>query len=211
MMNVTTIIEHTRQEPPMSTMSTSHLRLSFDRKVRAGLFRGVGRRLPPWAREEVLQEALCRTWVAFVHYAEQGKVLTDPQLVRLYNWKVIDKRHRRFAAKVAMPKYDVMDDRNAERFTFTPIEGPDETEESQHIRLRTEPTVAMDLTDHLDECVDIKKWLASLTVEERRLVRLRAEGRTTAEIAARTGKASWAVTERLEALGDELLVWVNEV
>jgi DNA-directed RNA polymerase specialized sigma24 family protein len=210
MMNANTIIEQTYQESPMSTMNTSHLRLSFDKKIRAGLFRSVGRRLPPWAREEVLQEALCRTWVAFLHYAKQGKVLTDPQLVRLYLWKVIDKRHRRFAAKVAMPKYDVMDDRNSDRFTFLPIDSPDETEQCVHIRAQTEPSLATDLTDQVVECLDLKKWLASLTVEERRLVRLRAEGHTITEIAARTHKASWAVTERLEELGDELLIWVNE-
>jgi hypothetical protein len=52
-----------------------------------------------------------------------------------------------------MPKYDVMDDRNPERFTFVPLESPEETDEWHAMKVKTEAAVATDVTEPLVDCL----------------------------------------------------------
>lgn len=191
-------------------MNHAHLRRAFDQKVRAGIFRNVGSFLPPWVREDRVQDAICRTWVGFVRYAERGKLLTDGQLVRLCHWKVIDRRHRGFADMSLMPKYDIMNERNHERFALVPVdEAPDDA--WWNLRAETQTALATGDEETMMEIVDLRRWFRSLTPRDRTLVHLRAVGHTLAEITRRTRTDSVRVRSRLDTLGDEMLIWMNEM
>ena len=188
-------------------MTRADLRAAFDQKVRAGLFKHVARRAPAHLREDLLQDAICQTWEAFVRYAMAGKTLTDKNLVQLCYWKLIARRGRSFVRLTARPRCDVLHWRN---FARIPLVFLDETPSKGGDPRPCGPSDAAIATAPAQEtrlaCLALNAWLDGLESRDKKILRLREAGQGQRAIAQKLGIAPWAVKERLKRMEREARV-----
>lgn len=203
------------------SVNRAALRRTFDDKVRAGIFESVAyvlAKVPAHLREDRVQEATARTWVAFERRGLRGEETTDALLLHI--WKL-------HAGSVAEPPIagcdgkhtalDAMNERNRhlvpavciDDLEDQPIHDPAGCVASFHVGAarpgRSDPTV------RIIEAIDARTWFRLLSGRQRALVRDRARGLTYDRMAEKRNTSRDTVRREVDRLGRDLHTWLYEM
>lgn len=191
-------------------MTNQQLRAAFDAKVRAGLFKRVAWRAPAHLREDLLQDAICQTWEAYVRYSHAGKELSDRNLVRLCTWKIIKTKGRSFVRTTARPRTDVLHPANYAKIplVFLDVEPSDDVSAAASVHAAIATPHAY---QEWQATITVERWFAKLAPRDKKILRCRDAGVGPRETAQKLGIAAWAVKARFERMDRELKQILREI
>ena len=193
-------------------MTPAILAHEFGAKVKAGIFRPVGRHLSGPDAEDKLQEGICQTFEMYRRYAlDRGVVLDDGILVHSCRQRAVDLG-RRFVKSDSQPRRDALHpanyrDRKTEVYRLDGLlddDGELPAEGDRQVALGLAEMMANNPTRQLIAALDLQSWLSSVSCEDRRLLAMRYAGSPLQEIADAAGVSISSVFKRLRDLGWQL-------
>lgn len=172
-------------------MTEEEIRVTFEEKVRRGIFRPVRRRIHGPDPEDRLAEAVGIVFEEYQRAARRGVVLDDALLVHACRLRAVDLG--RHLARGGQRRRDVLDRRNRRDRRVEVLSLQEAAGE-----LWRDPTA------ELIGSIDLEAWTRTLRPLERTLVAARYRGCSLREAAATAGVSAAHAHAHLRKLGAEL-------
>jgi hypothetical protein len=172
-------------------VTEEEIRITFEEKVRRGIFRPVVRRIHGPDPEDRLAEAVGLVFEEYQRAARRGVVLEDAVLVHACRLRAMDLGRQ--LVKGGQRRRDVLDRRNRRDGRVEILHVDDELEGLHH-----------DPTPDLIGALDVMAWAASLRPSDRTMIAARLQGYSLREVAQAAGVSTTFAFTRLRSLGAEL-------
>lgn len=172
-------------------MTEEEIRITFEEKVRRGIFRPVVRRIHGPDPEDRLAEAVGLVFEEYQRAARRGVLLEDAVLVHACRLRAMDPGRQ--LVKGSQRRRDALDRRNQRDGRVEILHLDDELEALHH-----------DPTPDLIGAIDAMTWAAGLRASDRTMIAARLQGYSLREVAQAAGVSTTFAFTRLRALGTEL-------
>jgi hypothetical protein len=194
------------------TVNEDEIRRTFEQKVKRGMFRSVERHLPDICREERMAEGLALTFELFRKKALDGELLDDALLVHACRLRAIDCTRCLVRQEGCERGRDVLELRNfwagkVEVLHLDGVLGEDEERPGDgdpQVAAAALNAVSSNPTARIISAISLAEWLEQLEGGDVKLLALRLQGFTLAELASELGLGVTTVCHRLHRLGEEL-------
>ena len=172
-------------------MDIDSARAAFDEKVRAGIFNPIARHLHDEIRDDRLAEGIASAWRLYrIHDGDVDTAL----LVHHARLRACDVS-RQIAGGYS--KKDVLDARYSGKVEVLQLDG--DHLDGDDVGLAR--ALSNDPTHRIFGAISLKRWLADLAAEDRRMLELRMAGCTLKETAAEMNLSTSTVFARSRRLG----------